>query len=135
MTHNREIRRNFLVMCFIWMATSMAYYIFSFNVKSIRDQTDEVFNYTFSINNTVSLANTFSIFLTYALYKRIGLRKALLVTFTLSAFGCILLFLLQIINLDEKFLYPSVALIRFGQGASFALIYLSNFIFPVNMAS
>lgn len=127
--------RNFGIMLFIWVATSVSYYITNFNVKYMGGN---------MYHNSISMAASecLSLFLAGYIFLRFGLQKAVISAFTCATFGAILILLFGKQDHDEddenktNYAMPIFILItRFGIGSVFGLIYLGNLIFPVKYAS
>ena len=126
MQHNTIMRKNFIIMSLIWIATSSTYYIFSFYITKIPDN-------ILVLNAASSIPEMLSVSLSWYLYSKVGLKKALLLSFAVCCIGSIFLLSFQYTNYNQALEY-FVFCLKFGVGSSFSLIYLSNFIFPVTLA-
>ena len=66
-------------------------------------------------------------------YLKFGLKKALFMSYSISAVGSLLIIAFETTFTDLMPVF--VLLSKFGLGSAFGLIYLSNFIFPTKYAS
>ena len=113
-------------MLLVWVCTSTCYYIGNFYLKYLKG---DIF-----INTTISaFAETGSLVLAGGIYLNFGLKKALLICYFICAIGSVFtaLFENSLVNWIPVFVLFS----KFGVGAAFGLIYVANFIFPVEIAS
>jgi len=85
---NSELRRNFFIMTFIWVATSCSYYIFSFYITKIQAN-------IYLLNFSSAGSEMLSVFLSNYLYKNIGLRKSLFVSFFMVFMGSLLILIFE----------------------------------------
>lgn len=117
--------KNFKIMLFIWVATSVSYYITNFNVKYMKGD-------MFLNSIAMAVSECMSLFLAGYIFLKFGLLKAILSALACGTFGALLILFFE----DHKDAMPIFVLItRFGIGSVFGLIYLGNLIFPVKYAS
>ena len=120
------MRCNFLVMMFVWCATSSSFYIVSFMQKYTKG--DLFFN-MISLEMTEITALVFLVFI----LAKLGLRRALMVAHLTACVGVILLAIFE--NAVEALIPVFIMLITLGFGSSFSTIYAANVIFPVEYAT
>jgi len=69
-------------MTYIWIATSATYYTFVYSIKSLPGD-------IFVLNTSSSLSEMASVLFSFYFYKRLGLKKALFISFMLVCFGAL----------------------------------------------
>lgn len=124
--NNATFRRNLLIMSFVWIATSIDYYLINFYLKYLKGN-------MFLNSNVAALAECLSTIMAGYLYLNFGLKMALFVSFAISVVGSVLIMFLEKSNPDWVPVF--ILLAKYGIGSAFAINYVSNFIFPVRVAS
>jgi hypothetical protein len=117
---------NLLKMGFLWIATSVSYYVIIYYLKYFEG---DMFN-----NHYVSLsAEFFGVWSAVFLYKYLNMKGALIASYFICFLGALLITFLQE---DHPELVPIFVLLsKFGISATFGLIYLANLIFPAKYGS
>ena len=119
------MKKNLLIMLYLWVATSVSYYITSFNVKYLNGN---------MFYNSIAMASSecLSLFLAGYIFLKFGLKKAVLSAYICGIVGSVMILFFK----SYSSIMPLFVLIaRFGIGSVFGLIYLGNLIFPVKYAS
>lgn len=126
MRADKKLRCNFLVMMFVWSATSSSFYIVSFMQKYTKG---DLFQNVLALEATEITALVSLVFL----LSRLGLKRALIAAHTTSCTGVVLLAMFE--NSVEALIPVFIMLIVFGLGSSFCTIYAATMIFPTEYAT
>lgn len=110
----------------VWAFTSTSYYVINFDLKYLKG--------SIFVNNFVAaIAEILSGLLAGFFYLTFGLKFALLLSYSIAALGAVLMIFFETSHTELVPVF--ILLAKFGIGSSFALIYLSNFIFPTKYAT
>ena len=113
----------------LWISVSISYYITNFIIKYLKGN-------LFLNSSVMAVSEILSLFMAGYLYLKVGLVRALVISFFFAFSGCLLITLLESDSkYNANYMPLCVLLTRFGIGSAFGLIYLGNFIFPVQYAS
>lgn len=122
---DKVMRFNFLIMLYAWCATSVSFYINGLMLKYVKG--DMFVNVAVSI-----MAEFISLVIAGAISVNFGIKLSIVLAYSCAFAGALLLFVFQS---AESLIPVFLVLLRFGLGSSFGLIYLANFIFPVEYAA
>ena len=124
--NDSTLRKNMILMSFIWSFTSTSYYIVNFYLKYLKG------NLFFNTEVAVAAEAVSQIAGGY-LYIKLGLKKSYFICYLVAVAGATLImcFETKYVSLVPLF----VLLTKAGIGAVFGVLYLGNNIFPVTYAS
>ena len=119
------MRFNLLIMVYLWVATSVSYYITNFNVKYLK-------GILFYNTSMLAISECLSLLMAGYIYLKLGPKISIFLAFMIGLAGCVLMIIFE----DFGSIMPLLVLLtRFGIGSVFGMIYVANLIFPVQYAS
>ena len=123
-----KIRTNFIVMTFVWLATTFNRYLVMFLLKN--------FGQVYTTTTFFSIGSMSGYVLGGFLFNRLGVVKCFRLGFSMSSGAGLLILLIGLNNMDS-WLFPVLVMIaQFGTAFSLGLCYQSNsHLFPTLFAA